>query len=89
MLQIGENGINGVSLSVKDNNNETIYTMDSAYTKTWPGPIGLAWPQSLPVLTFSLKISVAPNFGLASNLASAKSFGLKYFFYIFVIYLMI
>ena len=49
---------------------------DTAYCKTWPGPIGLAWPQIWPGLNFGLYFGLASKIGLASNVASTIFFGL-------------
>ena len=59
-----------------------ISSLLTAYNKTWPGPIGLAWPQSRPGLnvgtkvgpkqTFGPKIGPKQNFGLASKVDLAS-----------------
>ena len=51
-----------------------------AYYKTWPGPIGLAWPQSWPGLIFGLNFGLNPNFGLASKIGLASNLASKFFF---------
>ena len=51
-----------------------------AYYKTWPGPFGLAWPQSWPGLNFGLYFGLNSNFGLASKIGLASNLASKFFF---------
>ena len=51
----------------------------SAYYKTWPGPICLAWPQSWPGLNFGLYFGLNPNFGMASKVGLVLNLASKFF----------
>ena len=51
-----------------------------AYYKTWPGLIGLAWPQHWPGPCFGLQFGPNPNFGLASKVGLASNLASKNFF---------